>query len=251
MEPLTALSSLLVWAQVLGVDATPAPLPEVRAVAVAEAPAQPQVILTLPLKEIVADAERAFTWQPVGRGAIGVSVGFDPLAEVWVKFKQDRVRSAHSLTSLAKGVTERFPVETYKFTAEKDTVTAFPVQEPQTPQATASVQAMLRQVYTAAAHVQVPLVEYAVLFEEERQGSAIPASVSLMREDRYGNFWITYGTAAEAAKGIKWFVGVNGVIYGMRLEGSNLVFYSKVLPPEKFSGGPELQPLLPETRVPR
>ncbi|MBI4678562.1 MAG: hypothetical protein HY748_13370 [Elusimicrobia bacterium] len=64
-----------------------------------------------------------------------------------------------------------------------------------------------------------------------RQGGAIPASVSLIREDQQGRFWVTYGKASEVAAEIKWFVAINGVMYGMKLEAPNLVFYSKPVPP--------------------
>ncbi|MBI5882031.1 MAG: hypothetical protein HZB91_02880 [Elusimicrobia bacterium] len=256
MEPVTALQSLLVWAHLMGVNAVPARLPQVEAVAFAPAAADAKPILTVPLKDVIAEQDRAVAWQEVGRGSIGFGVGLDPEAGLWVKFRQDRVRSAHALAALEGGVVERFPVESYKFVLENGNVRAFPVQEPQTPQAIVSVPAMLRQAYNLAAHVLFTPVDYAVLYEPETQGSAIPASVSLIREDQAGNFWVTYGKASETAAAIKWFVAINGVMYGMKLEAPNLVFYSKPVPPVALeseqglsAAGPVF--LLPESRLPR
>ena len=90
-----------------------------------------------------------------------------------------------------------------------------PKPVPQSPQAIVSVPGLLRELYEAALHALFTPVEYAVLYED---GALAPAAITLLREDREGRLWATYKPVAEMGK-MHWFLAVNGVMFGMKLEG--------------------------------
>ena len=227
MEPISALQALILSAQLAGIDTRLPPPPPVRLAVVREAAAEPKPVLALTLKEIVSEQERAVSWSEVGRGRIGFSVGLDPEASLWVKFRQGARAAAYPPADLENGVEEKFPVERYRFLLENGMVRALPVLPPQYPQANVSLPGMIRSAYELAAHVLFTPVDYAVLYED---GGLVPASVSLVREDSQGALWVTYSKASELSQ-IKWFLAVNGVLFGMKLEADKLVFYSKPAPP--------------------
>ncbi len=213
-----AMQALLLSAQLAGIDTRPAPPPPV-------VPAKE--VLRMALSDITRDQERAYVWEPVGRGNIGFSVGLDPKADLWAKFRQRDMSVAYPFASLEKGVDADLPVESYRFLSDGGMIRAFPLNEPQSPQANVSVPQLLRGIFDAAQHVLFTPVEYAVLYED---GSLVPGSVSLIREDNAGRFYVSYHSIEEL-KTIQWFVSINGTMFGMRLEGGDLVFYSKPTPP--------------------
>ncbi|MBI5240453.1 MAG: hypothetical protein HY926_08260 [Elusimicrobia bacterium] len=237
MEPISAFQALLLSAQLADVDGKVVPMPSVLAApAPAAAQPAPKPILRVPLKEIVVQQERAAEQAQVGRGSIDFKLGLDPQADLWVKFKQGNRAAAHALADLEKGVDERFPVEAYHFAVKDWIVRAYPLAQPQSPQANVSVAALLRQTYELAEHVRFEPVEYAMLFED---GGLVPASLSLVREDRNGVLQVTYNRLADVQKAVQWFLGVDGILYGMKVEGVDLVFYSEPVPPKVLFRAPE------------
>lgn len=221
METTTALGVLILSAQLAGVDTIPI-TPAAKAAPVGAAGGEPRAILKLSLQEITQNQERAYSLYPVGRGYIAFSVGLDPAGH-WVKFRQDGRSAAHALAELEQGVEESFPVEPYRFLYENRLIRAIPVWEPQEPQANVMPADLIQGLYSAALRVLFTPLEYAVVYED---GSLAPASVSLIREDIRGRRWLIHHKAAEL-KEIRWFVTLDGKAYGMRLEGEDLVFYSK------------------------
>jgi hypothetical protein len=229
METMSAFQSLLLAAQLSGVDGrvalppavVPAPVP-------AAAQPAPQVVRRIPLWQVALKARLADEVRPVGLGLIGFSLGFDPQAELWAKFRQLDFASAHPVSALEKGLDEAFPVQSCRLQASGDKLSAYPTAAPQTPRADLSLDSLLERTYEAAEHVSFPPVDYAVLYED---GGLVPGSLSLLRKDDQGQFMVGYYSLADMKKDIQWFLGVDGVLYGMRIEGDGLVFYSEPVPP--------------------
>lgn len=215
------LSSLILAAQIAGTVITvPPPLPPSARPAV---PPQAKPVLTLTLKEIASDQSRAAISERVGKGVISFSVGLDPKADLWINLRQEEHSLARPLKDFESTLEADFPVERYGFLYENGNIRAFPTEHPRSPQAIVSVPSMLRSLYNASLHVLFTPVEYAVVYED---GSRVPGSVSLIRQDYTGRFMITHKSLQELAQ-VVWFVSINGTFYGMRLEGENLVFYAK------------------------
>lgn len=203
---------------------------------------RPKEILRLSLSEIRRDQERAYERHAAGRGVLEFSAGFDPEAELWLKVRQHGVEAARDYATVQKGFELELPVERYKFVLENGFVRAFPVAPPQSPQARASLPALIRGLYNAALQVEFSPIRYAIVHEPGLSDS-VPASLCLIREDLQGRFWITHKTLAEMRQ-IQWFVSINGLMRGMRIEGGELVFFSKPTPvipdskPVKAESGP-------------
>lgn len=228
MTPGPALSVLLLSAQLAGVDPARIEVPQ----AAPPAPAvkeEPRPVLRLTLEEIVRDQRRATYRREVGQGTIDFALAVGP-ETLWCKFHQMRVARGWSFKDLERGVTSNFPLGAYKFSYGNGYLSAMPAYPPQEPRAYLSASEMLRYLNMAAIQVLITPVQYAVLYEDGRQA---PASVTLLREDSAGRLWATYKTTEELER-IHWFVSINGTLYGMRLEGDVLVFYSKPTPVKGF-----------------
>jgi hypothetical protein len=172
----------------------------------------------------------------VGQGSIGFGVAFDPQVDYWIKLRQDQRAVAHPIADFQAGLDEKFPAETYHFVLQNGMVRAYPVDPPQSPQANVSTPALLSQAYNLAQHVLLTPFEYAVFYED---GALVPASVTLIRENDAGQFLLTYCKAEDAQKQIQWFLTMDGTLYGMQLEGDQLVFYSEPQPPAAVLRSPE------------
>jgi hypothetical protein len=262
MEPISAFQALLLSAQLAGAAGKPAlsaalPAPLVPAAA---QPA-PKPVLSIPLREIAAEQDRAVAYADVGRGRIGFNIALDPQAELWVEFRQGGRLAGYPLPALEKGVDARFPVEDYRFAVQDWVVRAYPLLQPQSPQASVPVPALLRSSYELALHVLFDPVEYAVLYEDGASG--VPASLSLLREDRDGTLYVTFSKLSDLQTKLKWFLAVNGTMFGMKVEGDSLVFYSQPVPavsevPQGPAGRTPLRPVpdvktlrAPEKALPR
>ncbi len=183
-------------------------------------------ILRVSLDEIVRDQDRAYEAHAVGRHAVELSVGFDPKANLWAKFRQAGAVEARAVDSLAEWNDIELPNESYRAIYESGMLRLHPALDPRTTHTVVSVPQLISGVYNAAIHVLMGnIVEYAVVHE----AGPVPASICLIRRDRGGRMWITYRTLDEMRE-IQWFVSVNGTLHGMRLEGRELVFYSKPAP---------------------
>lgn len=234
----SALEALLVSALLAGVEPGSPQFPALRAPGPGTQPDAPAVFLRLSLNEISRSQERAFVSHPVGRGSMEFALGFAPKYESWIKFRQGGKTAAHGLKRLETGVEEDFPVERYRLTFGNGSVRAFPVRPPQEPQARVPMGEMLDSLYNKGLHVHFPYVEYAVLYED---GGVLPPSVALLRLDHEGTYWLTHKETKEL-KWIFWFLAVDGTMYGMRLEGMDLVFHSKPVPPVSRPSTGEGQP---------
>lgn len=218
---MSALQALLLSAGLAGMDAVPVPPP---ATPVAASPAeQPRHLVSVPLAEIAAAAAAAEQTRPAGHGSIAFSAGLDPRANTWIKFRQEGRLIARSESDLTQGVRVSLPLGTYRFSVKADLLEAAPVDAPGTPSASLSISGLLLAAYTAAPHAAIAPLKYAMLYED---GSLIPASICLLRKDDNGILWATYAKVSELQR-MQWFVAVNGVMYGMRIEGGALAFYAQ------------------------
>ena len=211
-----AFSALLAYAHLLGV----APVPP------ALAP-QPREELRIPLSEISTQQARSQDFEAVGRGYVGFTAAFDDKAELWIRLRQKEQAAAFPLAAFDKGVDVDFPVEKIHSLVENGVIRAYPVEAPQSPQAHVMIPDLLRALVTDAEHVLFSPVDYAVLYEND---GLVPASLSLVREDNSGRFFVNYHSVAELAE-ISWFVSIDGMMHGVKIDGKDVVFYAKPAPP--------------------
>lgn len=211
-----AFSALLAYAHLLGV----APVPP------APSPA-PREELRIPLSEISAQQARSQDYEPVGRGGVGFTAALDDKAELWIRLRQQDQNAAFPLAAFDKGVDVDFPVERVHALVENGVIRAYPVDEPQTPQAHVMIPDLLRALVTDAEHVLFTPVDYAVLYEND---GLVPPSLSLVREDQSGRYYVNYHSVAELAQ-ISWFVSIDGTMHGVEIDGKDVVFFSKPAPP--------------------
>lgn len=224
----TALPALLLMAQSAGVDVDKVKAPKVGPVqAVASEKKQPTPILKISFREIEDNQKRAIERRNYGSAKFDFSMAFAP-KEPWVKVSEDYNHQAFRLSELEKGLATAFPSGLWELNYRGGFVQLHqPYDQPGVPRVRVSLPMMARNHYNLALHIQFAgLVEYAVFYED---GSPIPLSVSLLREDSQGRLWITDGSY-DRIKNIHWFLAINGVLYGMRREGLLLVFYSKPVP---------------------
>lgn len=225
----TVLPALLLMAQSAGVDVDRVKAPQVGSVqVVASEQEQPQPILKISFREIEENQRRAIENRSYGSAQFKFALAFSP-DEPWAKVSQDHDHQAFKFSALEQGVTTSFPSGLWKLNYSGGFIQLHkPFDQPGTPRLRVNVPLMVRSHYNLALHIQFAgLVEYAVFYED---GSPIPISVSLLREDRQGRLWITDGRY-DRIKNIHWFLAINGTLYGMRREGLLLVFYTKPVPP--------------------
>ena len=70
-------------------------------------------------------------------------------------------------------------------------------------------------------------VEYAIIRNHDPLNDK--EGIIALRRDREGMFWYSFNLDDIISNQIKWLVGINGVLYGMRIQDNNLVFFSKVV----------------------
>ncbi len=81
------------------------------------------------------------------------------------------------------------------------------------------------------------MVKYAIVRNHEPLKDK--AGIIALRLDRYGKFWYSFNLDDKISNQIKWLVGVNGVLYGIKVRDNNLVFFSKVVNIDKRTHGKE------------
>lgn len=221
---MNALQSLLVAAQLSGVP-SPAPVD------------MPKPILRLDLKEVARDQDRAWLPLEVGAHTLWLSAGFGPEYELFVKVRQGGVTVALPQSKLEAKAVVALPEGRYRLEYEGGIVRAFALDESGGGQLFAMD--LIGSLYRTAVLVRLGVVDYAVLYED---GALIGKSATFLRQDQGGRFYLAYRDAAQLAK-IEWLLAVNGIMYGVRLEGGTLGFYSKPVPPVSALSFPE-RPLL-------
>ncbi len=213
MSHSTAFSALILSAQLAGVD-MPRPVVE-----------PPKPVFSIGLDEIERRQSEAFEFHRVGRADVGFSAAVGPDAGPWIKLAQKGALHAAALDKFDQGLDVDLPYERYRFIREQDDIRAFPVNAPQS-QARVPIGELIDRLYRLSTHVRFPLSEYAVMHE---RGGVLPAAVSLLRRNDQGTLMLTHFQAAELDQ-VRWFLSVNDIRYGLKIEKDRLVFYSTPAP---------------------
>lgn len=217
-----ALQTLLISAQLLGVDpkaSLPPPAP-------ASAAPQRTVVSRAALADVAKAQEGAWLARACGGNVVELAAAFDAKGELWLKLRQDGRALAFPRAALENGAETALPAGRLRLSLVKGTLTLTPL-DAAGPAVSLDTQLLAKALFDAARHEKFPPVDYALAYED---GSSVPGSVSLIRADAQGNFFVNYHGLDELAK-ISWFVGINGTLYGVALEGRELVFYSEPVPP--------------------
>lgn len=225
----TLLSILMaVSPQGTGIPRVPQPPPPAQVTVRTENRAQE--ILRLTLDEIRKDQERAWEGRDVGGYWLEFMAGFDPEVELWVKVRARSGRvMAFSFEELQGGVNVTLDYIPFRVILEGGTLRVFR-RDMQHQHVLVSLPVLIRALYDRAIHVLFPITEYAVLREE----FPLPDAIVLLRRDYSGRLWATYYVDEQMGT-IRWFLAENGVLYGMQLEGDDLVFYNKPVPETSFA----------------
>lgn len=87
---------------------------------------------------------------------------------------------------------------------------------------------LLGAVYERALKLELPAgVRYAVILQGPVER---PDAVVMLRRDSSGIFWVGRHPAAQLGA-IDWLCGINGTLYGMKLDRESLTFWSEPVPP--------------------
>lgn len=227
----SAVQALLISAQLLGIDprvTVPAAPP---AKASAPAPARTE-IMRIPLSKIASMQKSAWVPRIVGMGTLELAASFDATGSLWIKLRSQGRASAYSRTELEKGLTQTFPSGRFNLSFADDAISIIPV-DPPGPKVSIQSNELVRALYDNAKRVRFDPVDYAVAYEDGSQG---PASLSLIRVDENGLFWVNYHTLGELSQ-LSWFVGIDGILYGVKIDGDDLVFVSEPLPGTQSASG--------------
>lgn len=178
-------------------------------------------ILRVPMDSIDRSQARAASRQAAGGGTVEAAVGFDGQAELWFKLRSGSRADAWRPAQLADPVSVDLgfgPLNVQK------TSNAYRVwAAAKSPEALFYEKDLLDAVYTRSLRVTFPPVEYVILHEN---GDPVSGSLCLLRQAQDGTYWVTYNTL-EQAKKLIWFLSVNGLRHAMRLEGTDVVFYTR------------------------
>ncbi|MBI4387013.1 MAG: hypothetical protein HY551_06495 [Elusimicrobia bacterium] len=219
-----ALRALIVWASFAGVGT-----PFTRVDPVIES--DPTEIERAALREVLRAQERIYETRPIASAALDFGIGFDPTGYAWGKFRQRGYAAAFSVEKLKEGLEWNFPSSRYRLSFSRGNFSASPARQ-QSPVAEVPLLILLSRAFEEGRQVQFGPVRYALLYEDGRD---IPGSLSLLRKDEDGIFWVTYNGLEQARAGIRWFLSVNGTLFGLRLEGEHIVFYKKPARKDSFS----------------
>lgn len=205
---MNALQSLALAAQLLGLDAV---LP-------------PKAVEPTPLFSVaLADAQAAQDGACRDARTARVCAAYGPGYELWVKARVDGSWYSFPKSELKTGVDAggaRLSFEGGAILVDGERV---PEME------------LVAALYASSRRVTLGVVDYAVLYED---GALVPHSATFLRRDHEGNYFMAWRPAQRLAT-YEWLLAVNGIMYGPRLEGEAMRFYSKPVPnvPEPLGEG--------------
>ena len=104
----------------------------------------------------------------------------------------------------------------------------------------------LKLYFNAEKIIFADRVEYAIIRNHDPLNDK--DGIIALRRDREGMFWYSFNLDDIISNQIKWLVGINGVLYGMRVCSENLVFFSKIVDMDKKIYGKEKLLNYPVTR---
>jgi len=218
-----ALGSLVVAAALVGTP-TPPPVPTPRAARGRNAAGE-TVLARAPLAGLAAAQARGARTYAFGGAPLEAAVAFDANGEDWLVLRQGAWRGAYPYSALAAGAAADLPSGRASLKADHGKI-ALAAASGET--LTLSERELLDALYAAATKFELGPVTYAALWHDGRGGT--PAALDLMRRDAQGDYFITYRAPAQMKGPTQWVMATNGLIYGMRIEGLELVFVDKPLP---------------------
>jgi len=187
--------------------------------------AGPAVVARVPLARISAAQSKAVLSADLGGLPLTARASFDSNATLWVRLSRGAWSGAYDETTLIRGLEATTPEGPLRLQFD---AAGLHVTTASGASAVFVKQALLDRLYNAALRRKFVLVTYALLYED---GAGTPASLCLLRRNEKGDYFVSYQTLAEMAN-VQWFLGVNMVLYGMKIEACELVFVSKPVPPE-------------------
>lgn len=178
--------------------------------------------LRLTLADLRRDQERGFEGRDVGGVWLEFAAGVDPVEKLWVKVRgASRQVRAFNLAELKEGFSDNVEGVRFRFIVEDGTLRVTR-EDNQHTHAHVSLPQLIRGLHTAALHVLLGTNEYAVV----KQDFPLPDAVALIKEEITGQLRVTYFRDEELGKTL-WFLYNGGLLYGMKLDGTDLVFTSK------------------------
>ncbi|MBU2530644.1 MAG: hypothetical protein KKD35_06360 [Elusimicrobia bacterium] len=97
---------------------------------------------------------------------------------------------------------------------------------------------ILHKLYSNAEKISfADMVEYALIRNHDPLNNK--DGIITLRLDRDGMFWYSFNLDDIIAHQIKWLVGINGVLYGMKISDDKLFFFSKPVDMDKGIYGRE------------
>lgn len=193
------------------------------AVNLAGGPTAVQPVVQVPLKGVQAGMARATIFRQVGSGNLGFSVALMPDGYLGLRVREGGQARVYSIPELRSGVLADLPSGSYRMAIDDRTTISIAQVGGRGAVAQVDLLNLVEALYRLGVHVNFSPVAYTVLYED---GSDVAEAGGLLRRDSNGMFWITHKTASELTT-IRYFVAINGTLYGMRLEKPWLVFYSK------------------------
>lgn len=223
-EPMNeALGSLALAAALAGAPPPP-PVPSPRPAPGRRADGE-TVLVRAPLAGLAAAQSRGTLTRTFGGAPLIASLSFDAEGYSWLTLRQGAWSASYSESARAAGASADLPSGAASLKEERGVV-RLSAASGETLELGEG--ALVDALYAAATKIELGPVTYAALWQD---GSGTPAALDLLRRDGNGDYYVTYRTPAQMRSGTQWVMAANGLIYGMRLEGAELVFLHKPLPP--------------------
>jgi len=222
MDLATAARAVAMAASLAGVDAPRAPLvPAARPVKTAGAALLE--VARVPLSQAQGAREQGYVSRPAGFAAIEAAIAADGTGDFWVRLRQDGRVLAWPAAELENGARACFPSACYQVRASGGRLTVEP-EGGQEGRAAFSFDELSARVLATAPRVKLSdSVQYSVVAEP---GPRPAQSVVFWHRDLSGAVWLAYRAPAELAR-TTWLVVIDGVYFGVRQDGTDLVFEKK------------------------
>ncbi len=218
-----ALGSLVLAASLAGAPAV-APVATPRAAPGRNAAGE-TVFARASLKSLAAAQSAGGLTRDFGGAPLEAAVSFDADGASWLTLRQGAWRASYSESALAAGAAANLPSSAATVKEAKGVIT---LSAASGTSLTLTEKELIDALYAAAVKFPLGPIAYAALWTD---GKTTPAALDLLRRDDAGDYFVTYRTPAQMRSGTQWVMGANMVLYGMRFEGSELVFVSKPVPP--------------------
>jgi hypothetical protein len=214
-----ALGSLVLAASLAGAPAV-APVNAPRS-APARTAAGETTVARATLASVAAAQASGSVTRAFGGAPLEAAISFDGDGASWLTLRQGAWRASYSESAMAAGATADLPTGTVSLKEDKGVIT---LSAPAGATLSLTEKELIDPLYAAAVKFTLGPATYAGLWTD---GKTTPAALDLLRRDGNGDYFVTYRTPAQMKSGTQWVMGADMVLYGMRIEGLELVFVSK------------------------